>query len=117
MTADALFDLDGPTPEPLDDLSPDARRRARQYNALLSGSHPLSLATGHHISLHAEAAPADDRDAPGRRCGTCTWRKQTGHHSRSYPKCGIDHRRLTHGAGTDVAAWWPGCTDHEPVSA
>jgi hypothetical protein len=36
---------------------------------------------------------------------------------RTYAKCVIDeakqYPRVSHGAGTDVRAWWPACKDHE----
>lgn len=112
-----LFDLDGPTPAVVShERTVEARRRARQYNALIGGSHPLSLAVGRHISLHADAAPPDDRKAEGLRCGTCRWRALLGHHNRTYAKCVIDPKRLTHGAATDVRAWWPACVDYEEAS-
>lgn len=116
--SDALFDLDPAdvrAPDPGEDLSPDRRRTIRQAEALTRGVHPLALAVGWRIRLHPDAAPADDRKAPGLRCGGCRLREVIGHHSRSYPKCTHgDGRRISHGAATDVRGWWPACTDYEP---
>jgi hypothetical protein len=43
-------------------------------------------------------------------------------HDRTYPKCiaaveGTEHLTapsITHGAATDVRAWWPACIDYQP---
>jgi hypothetical protein len=113
----APFTVELPAPEP---LSADRRRTIRQAEALDHRTHPLSLALGWHIPLHQQAAPADPRDAPGRRCGNCRLRDQV-RYARTYAKCvqGWDgdpqHAppRVTHGPGTDVRAWWPACRDHE----
>jgi len=127
--ADALFDLDPAdvrTPEPQEKLSADRRRTQRQAQAIENGRHPIGLALGWPLKLHPEAAPADDRKAPGRRCGNCRFRQIFRYHNKTYPKCvrpdgdsaeqyeRLGPPRATHGAGTDVRAWWPGCADHEP---
>lgn len=118
--AEGLFDIDPAQipPEP-PKLSPDARRTQWQAEILAAGYHPLSGG-----KLHPEAAPADDRTAPGRRCGNCRFREVLGYHQRSYAKCvhpgdlGADEidllgpPRVTHGAASDCRSWWPGCTDH-----
>jgi hypothetical protein len=119
----ALFDVDAP-PVDRDDmagLSPNRRRTARQRDALQRGLHPLSLVlrVGHYLALHDEAAPADDPKAAGRRCGNCRFRRRVAHEAGTFPKClfgaGAEGApRVTHGAGTDVRAWWPACRDHEP---
>ena len=94
------------------DLSAGRRLTLRQTATLAAGWHPLGP------RLHAEAAPHNDRDAPGRRCGNCQHRELFSHHSRTYPKCwyGWDGKhvtaRLSHGAASDCRAWWPGCVDH-----
>ncbi|MFJ8818186.1 hypothetical protein [Amycolatopsis thermoflava] len=94
----------------LGEAGEDARRTERQGRYLASGVHPLTAALGHPVPLHAEAAPAASRTAPGRRCGSCRFRRPG-----EYPKCTAhDGARITRGAGTDVRAWWPACTDHEP---
>lgn len=115
-----LFEIPDAPPEATPDMSADQRRGVRQARAMAAGSHPLSLALGWPLSLHAEAGPADDRTAPGLRCGNCRFREVLGHQSSSHPKCtfGADEDpwkapRATHGAGTDVRAWWPACTDHQ----
>ncbi len=109
----SLFDV----PVTLDDVSPlsaQRRRTARQLRTLQEGFHPLGLNT-FMLPLHADAAPANDRHAPGLRCGTCLFRRVN---HRGYPKCGFGANnrgmpRATHGAATDVRAWWPACRDYE----
>lgn len=123
MSEDALFAW-GSTPvaesEPAEKLSPDQRRTRLQSERLAKRVHPISAAGGYWpVPLHAEAAPVDDRDADGRRCGNCYFRVVRLHHDRSYPKCtwsrdgGTTYPRVTNGAASDVRAWWPGCIDHE----
>lgn len=113
--ADALFDVD---PAPAETFTPTAGqvRLRRQAECLAAGAHPLCAALRVHIRLHADAAPADDRKAPGLRCGSCVhrvapWREVAGR----YVKCDVDnYARATAGPGTDVRAWWPACVDYEP---
>lgn len=119
MTEAALFDAEPytvATDEP-EHLSADRRRTLRLTRDLALGRHPL---TGGR--LHPDAAPADDRTAPGARCGTCRFRVTGG----QYPKCRWpdpgEYRiaklpRVTHGPATDVRAWWPACTDWQPTEA
>lgn len=112
---DALFDLDIPPRPPASEQESDTvRRTRRQAEKLARGVHPL---TGR--GLHEQAAPADDRDEPGRRCGNCRFRQVLGYRNRSYPKCvhgATDNYapRATHGPATDCRGWWPACPDHEP---
>lgn len=119
MSQDALFDMAGTAPpEPQPAESATVRRTKRQAALLASGRHPLSSPLGVSIYLHPDAAPADDRDAPGRRCGNCRFRELFGHHTRSYPKCtwpggGERPRWASHGEATDVRRWWPACLHHE----
>jgi hypothetical protein len=115
-----LFDLDPAqiVPAPAK-LTPDQRRVQRQAETLAAGYHPLTK-----LKLHEDAAPAGDRNAEGRRCGGCRFRLALPYHNKSYAKClnpgsmGADEVDrygppfVTHGAGTDVKAWWPGCRDH-----
>lgn len=114
-----LFDMEGvPPPEPPAKESPTVRRTKRQAALLARGRHPLSSPLGHSLFLHAEAAPADDRDAEGRRCGNCEFREVIGHHSRSYAKClwpGYGERSVmaSHSEATDLRSWWPGCVRHQ----
>jgi hypothetical protein len=96
-------------------LSADRRRTQRQLDILGRGLHPLTAALRAYIPLHKQAAPSEDRTAPGRRCGTCWYRHVFTHpeNGKPYPKCLADDGvRVTHGAGTDVRRWWPACTDH-----
>lgn len=95
--------------------------RKRQDQCMKHGAHPLTAALRRTIPLHVDAAPADDREAPGLRCGSCAhrkfpWREVAGR----YPKCdvgGPKWPRATGGPGTDVRAWWPACTDYEAVQS
>jgi len=121
--ADALFPVpDGAQAEPGPALSPDRRRTLRRADTLAKGFHPI---TG--LKLHAEAAPADDRKAGGRRCGTCRFRTEIladGYQGRRVPKCmnpgtrGADEidtlgpPYFSHSVATDVPKWLPGCRDH-----
>jgi len=110
MDEPALFDVDQPTPPPARE-SDGVRRTKRQAALLAAGQHPLTLALSRPLRLHPEAAPYDDRQAPGRRCGNCAFRQNNGW---GYPKCTFgDGARMSHGAATDVRAFWPACPDHE----
>ena len=121
--SDALFDMD-PVPEepprPGEKLSRDRRRTIRQAQALARRAHPLALVFGPQVRLHPDAPLAGDRQADGPRCGTCAFRRKWGEHS--FPKCtfGVtpdgDYPRASHGAATDVRAWWGACTDWTPKS-
>jgi hypothetical protein len=110
----SLFRVDGPAPAtPAEHISAGRKLTKRQQADVEHGRHPL---TGG--ALHAEAAPAEPRSAPGRRCGNCRFRESIGHHDKTYPKCQFGGGgRVTSGAASDVRAWWPGCTDHQPVGA
>ncbi|MEU3452118.1 hypothetical protein ABZ671_00545 [Micromonospora sp. NPDC006766] len=112
---DAAFRVEPAMAEPVGKLSAGRRRTQRQSQALTARVHPLGLALGRTLRLHPDAPPADDRQAPGPRCGSCWYRQVLGYHGRSYAKCTADDgSRVSHGAGTDVRAWWPGCVDHSP---
>ena len=122
---DVLFGMEPVPAEPQPKESATVRRTKRQAALLAARRHPLSSPMGSSLFLHAEAAPAGDRSAPGRRCGNCRFRQILGYHNRSYAKCmapGLmsaeayeQHGppRVSHGEATDVRAWWPGCTDHD----
>lgn len=80
---DTLFDVEPvPVPPAGPKDSPGVRRTRGQAELLARGVHPL---TGQ--GLHEQAAPADDRDALGRRCGNCRFRRVLDYHARAYPKC------------------------------
>lgn len=107
-----LFDMDIPEPpSPAAKESQGRRRTRRQADLLRAGQHPLSTILGRPLPLHAEAAPAGDRRAPGRRCGNCAFRR---HNHHGYPKCTHgDGARASCSDATDCRAWWPACVDHE----
>ncbi|GHG97383.1 DUF6011 domain-containing protein [Amycolatopsis roodepoortensis] len=112
-----LFDL--PDAPPIDAPPPsrDARRTARQAEALRRGYHPLGVALRINIPLHPDAPRSIDRKAPGLRCGSCVLRVVPLRDvAGTYPKCsyGGDWRRATGGPGTDVRAWWPACKEYRP---
>jgi hypothetical protein len=118
-----------PTPK----MSAQRRLTIRQTAALNQGWHPLTVAAQHHngpaaarLKLHPQAAPPDDRHAPGRRCGNCWYLNiiSTGS-ARDWPKCVYGAQnptdeqprpgpppRVTKGPGSDIRRWWPGCEDH-----
>jgi hypothetical protein len=110
MTADALFDLDVPTPKPIEKLSAGKRLTRRQAADLAAGRHPLTRGP-----LHPDTAPAEPRDAPGLRCGGCRFRKQIGGGRRGYPKCDHPNTPYSHGPATDVRSYWSACPLFEPT--
>lgn len=106
------------------ELSPAARRVARQQLELAGGLHPLGIGRDEPIRLHPQAAPVDDRRGAGRRCGNCLYRQLTvGAGGKRWPKCVLPivpaeggparPLRATRGQRSDVEAWWAGCVDHE----
>lgn len=101
-------------------MGADAWRTIRKRAMLDAGFHPLALVLGAttDTALHPGAAPPDDRDAPGLRCGACRWLRRLKHHERAYGKCtlpadGGGWYRVSHGAGTDVARWYSACARYE----
>lgn len=96
----------------------------RQAAKLAAGLHPLSR-RGDPIRLHADAAPGDDKTAPGLRCGSCRHLVNTEWNGKRHPKCayGIDPRatpmdyapRAAHSANTDCRSWWSACREYEGV--
>lgn len=125
MSEPTLFDMD-PVPaaaeEPKPRLGTDASRTIRQAQAMANGRHPLALVHGAPLRLHPDAPQVGDRKAPGPRCGTCIF---SGRNGWGYIKCsrgqsgeiGTPSFRRgpyeTHGAATDIRAWWPACTFFE----
>jgi hypothetical protein len=121
--AEPLFGVDAPPRVPELKLSQQRRSTMRKADALRNGQHPLGIATRTALRLHPDAPPADDRDAPGPRCGGCRFRQLVTHHGATYPKCvrglpdGAPMDRApyaTHGSATDVRSWWPACEHWEP---
>ncbi|MEU8278191.1 hypothetical protein ACFYOK_37510 [Microbispora bryophytorum] len=111
---DTLFDVDVPPTRPAPKESEGVRRTKRQAALLAAGQHPLSVVLPRPLPLHPEAAPYDDRQAEGRRCGNCAFRTRLSHRAGRYAKCAFgDGARASHGAATDVRAWWSACADHE----
>jgi hypothetical protein len=121
-TALTLFDPEPYRAETVAGEAVSAGRRltARQLATLGRGFHPIAKG----LRLHADAAPAGDRRAPGLRCGTCRFRVLQNRGNRSYPKCQwpdettyrfADMPRVTCGAATDCRAWYPACVDYQPV--
>lgn len=115
MNADeqgGLFPDLEPVPTPVDDRTPEQRRRDRQLDAIRDGQHPLSVALHFPIDLHPDARRDGDRTEDGSpRCGTCVRRVQRIR-AKAYPKCALSGR-ASGGPGTDVAAWWPACRDYQ----
>ena len=120
----AGFEPPPPPPSADPNLSADRRRTLRQVEQIRSGIHPL---TGGPIHLLGDIyARADDGRNLPYRCGSCIFRKVERWHDGSYPKCwhpgaaGADevdvkgYPRITHGAASDVRAWWPACPDYSP---
>jgi hypothetical protein len=113
VTGTLFPDLEPVTPAaavPVEKLSAQRRLTARQHADIEHGRHPLT---------RGRLTTTD-----GATCGNCRHRIQQGHHTRSYPKCdwkppGWGRRegpRISHSGTSDVRAWWPGCSEHEPVS-
>jgi hypothetical protein len=132
-------------PEPPADLTSGERLRERQAANIRQGLHPLGDLPGgprHYgiVHLHPDASRATSRqDAPAGAltCGRCVHRQLVHGGARDYPKCTVGrqvHRspagdppgsaegirtipgpRETHGARTDVRAWWPACTDYAEI--
>lgn len=99
------------TRPPASDDSAGVRRTKRQIADVAAGRHPL---TGGGLN---PKAPADARDkqAVGLRCGSCVHRIFQSGHGKTWPKCdAYGAAYLTHGAATDVRAWWPACGRHTP---
>lgn len=120
---EALFPGYEPPPAPEVPPTADRRRTARQAAAVAAGRHPLTGGPIHPLaSRHRDAdAPKDDPYT----CGSCWFRTVITYHGGRFPKClfGVENPtdrnpakapRVSHGAGTDVRAWWPACPDYSP---
>jgi len=111
MSDVGLFDLPPGAVVPLEvepTLSADRRRTIRQLAMLRRGRHPIGEAR-----LHPDAPPADDRETPGPRCGSCWYRQVLDHHGKGWPKClRNDGIWVAHSTASDVRAWWPACVSY-----
>lgn len=98
MSEPSLFDMEPiVAPEPGEALSYGRRLTIRQADAIARGQHPLSIPLRTHLPLLGGDAT----------CGGCAHRW-----AGQYPKCTIgNYVRASHGAATDVRAWWPACRD------
>lgn len=92
---------DLPPPEEL--TSPDRRRTRRQAGLITQGAHPLMG------RLHPDAVNDPQIRSGGPRCGGCAHLARSG----DWFKCGLGPQ--SHGAGTDLRAWWPACQRWEPA--
>jgi hypothetical protein len=115
---DALFDAPAaPSPATPEKLSADRARTERQRLAITAGRHPLENVwpTYRHPETKGLAYERTDEKGRPHTCGSCRFRQVLAWHNRSYAKCvqGDDAPRATHGAASDVRAWWPGCTKYE----
>lgn len=123
MSGDELLaGVEWPEPVEVPDLSADQRRTLRQRRLVEAGLNPL------RGTLHPFAAPeVCSPDAPKGQpftCGSCRFREAVEYHGRSYPKCTADWwvdgqpgPHVSHGAGTDVRAWWPACDRYQAGDA
>lgn len=132
-----LFPGPDPTPAP-PSTTAGQRLRARQSARIQAGMHPLDGVVT-NLRLHPDAARPVENDGHGtdpHRCGSCLHRRPVGGHAKDYPKClhgytatpipeserkpngptlRIRMPRVTHGAASDVRAWWPACVDWAPA--
>lgn len=120
-----MFGDDAPA-EPAVKLSPDQRRTQRQRQAIANGVHPLGLVVP-GVSVHLEVLVGGQNYT----CGDCRFRQLQRHHDTTHPKCTFGARevhrvgyegkgyqdteypRISRGAGTDVRAYWPACSNFE----
>ena len=96
----ALFPSDVPEPDQTASLGKAAQLTIRQGKLLAAGIHPAN-----QLPLSPEAAPADDRNAPGLRCGTCTHLTKKVQRNGAWLKCDLAGNLK----GPDARAWWPAC--------
>jgi hypothetical protein len=98
-----------------DTRSTAQRRRDAQTEAIALGQHPLAVPLKTSIPLHPDADRETYSENGTPRCGSCVHRQQVAGGNRNFPKCVVaDGSRAAHGESTDVARYWPGCTDWEP---
>jgi hypothetical protein len=105
-------------------LSPDARRTKRQADAIAIGRHPLTGGPIHELASRHRNASSPKNDPF--TCGSCLFRAVRKYHDKTYPKCIAPGQqsaeqyeqhgppRVSHGAASDVRAWWPACRDYSP---
>lgn len=110
-------------------LSPDQRRTLRQREDIAARRHPLTRGPLHPFAAPEIASPDAEKGRPF-TCGSCRFREVWKYHNRSYPKCvrdltygnhdaaDVERGRaillnVSHGASTDVRAWWPACIGYE----
>lgn len=128
---DALFPLDAVRPAAVQpqtyaeraaarrgDLSAGRRLTLRQADLIDAGLHPLQAYGARRLEETREARfTRDDPPYQPATCGTCRLRSRG-----RWPKCTYAvvspvtyaerHPRVTHGATSDVRAWWPACEDY-----
>jgi len=82
------------------------RARSETQHLLMSvGMHPLAkLIKG--LRLHKDAAPMDDKLAPGLRCRDCAELFHQTYTVRRYLKC---KNYPSRGEASDIRGWWPAC--------
>lgn len=107
-------------------MSAGRRLTFRQREAITNGYHPLSL-VAQGLKLHPDAGRdgAPGSPAAGPTCGRCSFRLQIHWRGATYAKCAFGAKpvyhplngapRASHGATTDVRAWWPACSDFQPA--
>lgn len=114
-------------PEPKAKLSRTAQQHRKVARRIGAGIHPL----GEPIRLHPDAPrdldyqEARRSTSAGPRCGSCRFRVPVEHHGRKWPKCQLPtliggretFPRVTHSEISDIAAWWPACTDYKDWQA
>ena len=103
-------------------LSAGQRLTVRQAENIAAGVHPLTKGQLHPLASRARDASAPKGDPF--TCGSCYFRAVERYHDHSYPKCWLPgpntsadrptYPRVTHGAASDVRAWWPACRDYSP---
>lgn len=110
---DALFDVEQTSPVESPALSADRKRTQRQKRDVDDGYHPLlTVLYGRYPETRIHERGADGEPYT---CGSCAFRELLSYRNRKFAKCVMsDGARITHGAATDVRAWWPACRDWEP---